>query len=217
MKNLIIFDLFGTLVQTPNPKEVKDLLNEIEEHCHSTPGLYQRWLETSELRDRGYYSTSEEYWKVLGVRERAKATLLYSRTNSYWLDKTREGLLEVLPILRNSGFDIVLCSNAGFETHSILKSSPMYKFFDKVIISADVRALKPEKLMYDLCYTTKEEYKSIYFIGDGGSNELSGASELGLNVMQISELKHDNVKIFRDLGDQYTKIEGLLELAHLLR
>ena len=215
MRKLIIFDLFGTLVQTPNPLEVKGLLDEIEEHARSHQGLYQRWLETSEPRDRGVYSTPQDYWSSIGVQDVEKATLLYSRTNSYWLDKRRSDLHSILENLKNSGYEISLCSNAGFETHNLLKGTDIYKLFNKVVISAEVKALKPEKIMYELCYSDKVAYDIIYFVGDGGSNELSGASALNIKPIQITELRHDGTELFRDLGDQYLKIENLHQLLNL--
>lgn len=74
--------------------------------------------------------------------------LFYSSTNYYWLSKVRPGAIDCLRRLNGIYTNISLCSNAGFETHTLLKNSELYKQFKKIIISADVKSMKPADSMY---------------------------------------------------------------------
>jgi|688.fasta_scaffold94245_4 FMN phosphatase YigB (HAD superfamily) len=206
---LLVFDLFGTLVQTPNPLEVKQLLDEIDINCEGPGDLYKRWVETSELRDKGYFRDSNSYWEYVGVGDTSKATLLYSRTNDYWLSKIRPGAVDYLRDLSVLYKNLTLCSNAGFETQTLLRNSELHRHFKKIIISADVKSMKPDDNMYK--YSIPEEMNPEYkfFIGDGGSQELEGALRNNFIPIQIAELKHDGSSVYRTLGNEFIKIESL--------
>lgn len=205
---LVVFDLFGTLVESPNPIRVKDLLDEIELHAYGEAGLYFRWLSSSDDRDRGLYDTSEEYWEAMKVKDAEKANLLYQRGNSYWLEKIRPGVEELLKLLTSKGFDIALCSNAGFETNNIFKNSRIRSYFNSVVISAEIKSQKPELKMYNEAVGKNRVYSQMFFIGDGGSDELQGAEKAGLKPLQLSEYK-DGKEIYRDLGEVYPMFESI--------
>lgn len=211
---LIVFDLFGTLVETPDPSAVKDLLDEIEIHALGEKGLYQRWLSSSEERDRGMYATPDIYWEAMQVQDATKANLLYQRGNSFWLERLRPGATETLAYLKGEGFDIALCSNAGFETNNIFNNNKIYGFFNRVIISAEVKALKPEAKMYEEALGKDNYYLEKYFIGDGGSDELAGAERSGFTALQLSEYR-EGKEVYRDLAVKYQKIDNLSKLIDL--
>lgn len=213
---LIVFDLFGTIIQTPNPLEVKQLLEEIDQHCGGPGELYQKWLETSDLRDKGHFDDPHSYWDYLGVNDLSKATMLYSRTNDYWLTKIRPGALECLTNLNIKYENITLCSNAGFETHNLLKKSELYKQFKKTVISADVKSLKPEDSMYEYSIPDNLFPDHKFFIGDGGSLELDGAYNNNFKPIQISELKHDGSSVYRMLNNEFTKIDSLDQIELII-
>lgn len=211
---LIVFDLFGTLVESPEPVSVKELLDEIEIHAGGEKGLYQRWLSSSEERDRGTYASPDAYWEAMQVQDATKANLLYQRGNSFWLERLRPGVIETLAHLKDNGFDIVLCSNAGFETNNIFKNNIIYGFFNRVIISAEVKALKPEAKMYEEALGKGNYYLEKYFIGDGGSNELAGAEQNGFTPLHLSEYR-EGKEVYRDLAVKYQNIDNLSKLIEL--
>lgn len=216
-KKLIVFDLFGTLVETPNIREVEDTLNEIEKNCQGEPGLFRRWLETSTERDIGKFNTSDEYWESVKVIDTKKADKLYYKSNSYWLSRERENLEKDLKEIKAMGLDISLCSNAGFEVHSILKELEFYKYFSKISISSEVKSLKPNKEIYLNSIPKKESYSAIIFVGDGGSDELTGAENLGLIPIQISEIKGGETSKFRALNGEYRKVEKIAQLIEIIK
>lgn len=207
---LIIFDLFGTIIETPSKKEVEDLLNKIEKSTNSKKGLYSRWLETSEKRDRGEYKNYKIYWESIGVKDYNKANKIYLEKNKKWLDSFRCNVDEMLAKLDSLGYDLALCSNAGFETYNIIKNNSNFRYFKKLIISAEVKYLKPAKEIYILA-VGKKRYEKVYFVGDGGSSELTGAEKIGLIPVQIAEYINGKEK-FRKIAINCKKIKNLSEL-----
>ena len=91
----------------------------------------------------------------------------------------------------------------------MLKSSELYKQFKKIIISADVKSMKPAGSVYRYSLPEDISPEHKFFIGDGGSQELEGALRNSFTPIQIAELKHDVNSVYRTLENEFTKIQSL--------
>jgi putative hydrolase of the HAD superfamily len=74
----------------------------------------------------------------------------------------------------------------------------MARLFDEAIFSCNVGYAKPNPKIYQICLDALSTTADMaVFVGDGGSNELQGAQEMGLTSIMItgiiSELWPDRI------------------------
>ncbi|ACT02213.1 HAD family hydrolase [Paenibacillus sp. JDR-2] len=92
-------------------------------------------------------------------------------------------ILEMLGQLRLAGIKLCLISNCTPEEVSSWEASGLAAYFDDVIFSYAVNTAKPEPHIYQLaCERIGVSPSDSLFIGDGGSNELTGAINSGLQA-----------------------------------
>ena len=109
----------------------------------------------------------------------------------------------LLRTLREMGLQTAIISNCSSEEVKVLKKSEIYKYFDEVVLSYEVHMKKPDSCIY------KEASKRLgvdsgecIFVGDGGSNELVGARNVGMKAIQAKwytnqyPKKRDNINGF---------------------
>ena len=96
--------------------------------------------------------------------------------------------LEIIPMLtklKEEGISIGLISNCFSEEAEVIRKSMLFPYFDKVCLSYEEGVQKPDEEIYRRCMAglgvAPEE---CIYIGDGGSQELEAARELGMNAMQ---------------------------------
>lgn len=95
---------------------------------------------------------------------------------------------EILPMLkaiRQSNRKIALISNCYSEEVGVIRQSIFVKYFDKLYLSFEQGMQKPDleifkKCIADLHVTANE----CLYIGDGDSNELQAAREIGMTALQ---------------------------------
>ncbi|WP_051359308.1 HAD family hydrolase [Paucisalibacillus globulus] len=94
-------------------------------------------------------------------------------------------IINMLQALRKRNVKIGLISNCTPEEVIGFKDSRLAKLFDDVIFSYKVKQAKPNAEIYlTACQNLKVSPESCLFIGDGGSNELRGASMVGMQSFQ---------------------------------
>ena len=92
-----------------------------------------------------------------------------------------EGMYELVKELKEKGYGIYLLSNASVRQHAYWPKIAVSKFFDGTLISADVRVVKPQPEIYNLClekFGLKAE--ESFFVDDVGAN-IEGAVNCGLS------------------------------------
>jgi putative hydrolase of the HAD superfamily len=123
--------------------------------------------------------------------------------------------LETLAKLKQSGKSLGLTSNADVNEIQGWQDSPLSKYFDSVVFSCNVGYVKPEKEIYIECLEEMRiRPEQALYVGDGGSDELKGAKELGMTtVMTIHVIKHfwpERIARARQYAD--FEIDGVHEL-----
>ena len=94
--------------------------------------------------------------------------------------------METLVRLRNVGVKIGLISNCLADTSKLWPSTSLAPLFDRVLLSYVVGMMKPDPGIYGLaCERLEVEPSDCLFIGDGGSGELTGASNVGMDAVLI--------------------------------
>ena len=195
----VIFDLYGTLVDElwyPRHQEVKyqRMLFELAATLGVRIEDFKRvWSDTSHRQNVGELrpasATLTYVCDVLNVvvskeqLERAAAVRLeYMRLSL----KPRDGVLETLSRLRDASLKTGLISNCISDTSDLWTSTPFAPMFDTVLFSCDVGVKKPDPRIYQLaCERLGVEPSDCLFIGDGGSGELTGATNAGMDAVLI--------------------------------
>src|SRR5690606_1617017 len=91
--------------------------------------------------------------------------------------------IETIVQIKGMGIKVGLISNCAPEEVLEWKNSPLANLFDTVIFSYEVKCAKPNKKIYKIaCENIDVQPEQSFFIGDGGSNELYGARETGLEA-----------------------------------
>ena len=129
-----------------------------------------------------------------------------------------DGVLGTLARIRADGKLLGLISNADVNEIQGWNDSPLNEYFDSVIFSCNVGYMKPEKEIYLRCLRELDvEPEEALYVGDGGSDELRGAKEVGMTtVMTINVIKHfwpERIATARQYAD--FQIDGVHELLAL--
>lgn len=185
----IVFDLFHTLVDPEDfrPKEfhraevVADML-----------GLDKtRFLAYWESTNRQRMSTPRremEYVKdfiaaserVLSASDFDKADAALGRYQDLAILNPREEVVAALKLFKRQGYRLGLLSNTYERDVREWPSSPLAKFFDATAFSHEIGVMKPEPEAYLRILGRLDINPSCCtFVGDGGSQELIGAKNVG--------------------------------------
>lgn len=191
----VYFDLFFTLVNPKyygdrNENDVLGISQLCWENIAENENLYFRRASgivrepadiINEILDKLDMKITENQKKeILELRkERFKKALIEVDNN----------IINTLIKLKKKGLKLCLISNADKIDILYWESSPLSKLFDEVIFSCEIGVLKPNREIYEIALNKTETgvFEGI-FIGDGGSDELKGAKDVGLKTILVSHL-----------------------------
>jgi putative hydrolase of the HAD superfamily len=95
--------------------------------------------------------------------------------------------VDAIRALKRAGLKVGLVSNADAMEIAAWPSCPMADIFDAEVFSCDVGLAKPDPAIYRVCLDMLGlQAGECMFVGDGGSNELVGAREVGLKTVFVS-------------------------------
>ncbi|MFX0073965.1 MAG: HAD family hydrolase, partial [Candidatus Hermodarchaeota archaeon] len=136
----IIFDLFGTLIDSFNAREYKKVLSEMASSL-SLPedSFFDLWNSSFNQRALGTFKTLQESFEFIsnqlnmplnpeGIDQAIKIRLDYSKKTLV----PRNDTLSTLEQLRIKGFKIGLISDCTYEIPSIWERTMLAKYFDNV-------------------------------------------------------------------------------------
>jgi len=227
MKNnieVIFFDLFFTLV-TP---KYNDLRNE-NDVLKITKEEWEKYAEDNELyitRATGKEKSPEKIIEdivekiKIEISDCDKKEILKLREERFKasLIDVNPTIVDVLLDIKKKGKKICLLSNADIIDVMHWEKSPLRDLFDETIFSYEVGCLKPQREIYNIALKKmKVNPEKCIFIGDGGSDELKGAKELGMHTILTGHLlkrdkkQHNEIRKF---ADYY--IENFIEIKDIL-
>lgn len=93
------------------------------------------------------------------------------------------GCIETLDYLKSKGYKLYLVSNGFVEIqHKKLSGAGLYKYFDKLFFSEEIKAHKPSRLFFDTAIkSTNSKKKESIVIGDNFLADIQGAKNAGLH------------------------------------
>jgi len=199
----IFFDLFFTLIvpvysRGRNEYDVLDIsVKEWEKYAEDN--ILYRKRALGKITDEK--EIIEEIIKSLpyDVNQEQKDEILYLRQKRMRqaLQMVDSSIIRTITELHNQGIKIGLISNADRIDRRSWEDSPLYKIFDDAVFSCDVGYLKPDAEIYKLAMTRLNiKAEQAVFVGDGGSNELTGAKNAGMLPIftEYLEKKEESIK-----------------------
>jgi putative hydrolase of the HAD superfamily len=201
----VIFDLFGTLVDSYSYEEYQGVLRQVASVLTIPFNDFRRlWHETAQERNLGTTPTVEanieNICRKFGVQaDDTKIKLAIKIRYDFIADtmKPRQDAVDVLSRLKSQGLRIGLISNCSPETPIIWENTPFPPLFDVALFSASVGIVKPDPRIYQMAIEQlATEPESCLYIGDGSNQELTGALKVGMHPVMIRVDYEDETQIF---------------------
>ena len=133
--------------------------------------------------------------------------------------RPREDAVTTITRLRCDGYRTGLISNAPPEVPSLWQASDLAQLFDVAVFSCAVRLRKPDPAIYQFaCRQLGVPAGACWYVGDGGSRELSGARETGMRVVQLDVFAEDPAEARRLEREPWSgrRMASLAELVVLV-
>lgn len=202
----VIFDLFGTLVDMFPLAEYHSTLSEMASILAvSSEDFTRLWLETVNERFTGVFSTIESNIEHIGqilaipledshITEAVRIRCQFTRR----MFKPRPDTIETLIQFKEVGCKTGLVSDCSSEVPDLWPNTPFISLVDAPIFSCAVGFTKPDPRIYRLvCKRLAVMPQDCLYIGDGGSNELTGASQMGMHTVLIRVPYQDGYDFYR--------------------
>lgn len=156
-----------------------------------------------------FHVTEQQQKEILTLRENRMKGALTS------VDRY---ILKTLTLLHKKDIKLCLISNADKIDCKYWSISPLALIFDEAIFSCDIGILKPDKKIYDYAMQRlKVKPNESIFVGDGGSDELKGAKQAGMQTVFTEYLvKKDEAKARNILSDTDYHIDKFEELVNII-
>jgi putative hydrolase of the HAD superfamily len=190
----VIFDLFGTLIDE-RPQAYAAMMATVARLLGvELDALYEASLADVPNRDIGVYSGVAEQYDVLcqtlkispSPEHLAAAIEEYTNLQGSRL-VPREGVIETLDAIAALGIKRGLISNTAPVISGLWADTVFPANLDVAVLSAEVHIRKPDAGIYLLaCNQLGVRPEDCLYVGDGGSNELTGAANVGMTPVLIA-------------------------------
>ena len=226
----IMFDLFGTLVEVFSFRDHDRMLNEVAGVLSVSSEEFKRqWFQTYPQRATGAMPTIETAIEhccqaletaLAEADIEAAANVRYAFARRALLP--REGAVETLRQLKMEGCRIGLISDCTPDVPHLWTRTPFASLVDAAVFSCAVGVQKPAAKIYHVaCERLDVKPERSVFVGDGGSYELTGATDVGMRAVCLDvdyEDTYVDVDYPSQAGDwQGERISSLTDLLQLLQ
>lgn len=221
----IIFDLFGTLVESYSVKGYNRLITDMASALEvPSEGFSKLWRDTIYERGTGIFRTTKESiryicnkLKISVSDEKIRKCEQIRHENTQKALTPKNGAVDILKSLKVLGYKIGLITNCSAEVPLLWKNMKISHFLDVTIFSASVGMKKPDPQIYNLaCEQLGVDPNECLYIGDGDSNELSGASDLGMDAVMIRDPNELDPYRLVEVDWDGRKIENFIEIMDLI-
>jgi HAD superfamily hydrolase (TIGR01509 family) len=186
MSNLYLFDCFGVVVSDVSTLWMNKHLN-AEQQSYLRKVVY-RQVDCGKMN---FYDSFDIIAEMCGMTK--QDVLDEWNSCAYPMIET----LSLMQQLHEKGGTIALLSNASVEYIDFLFSQfDLYKYFDKLFISAQFRCAKPDREFYEKVLSSLDKtFDNIYFVDDNPQNLIEPAA---MGVKTVLYKNAEQVK--KDLG-----------------
>ncbi len=190
----VFFDLFGTLISHFSKAKHEHFMSEI---CSvlSVPliDFSILWVKTFQDRVTGKFksiddnieSICDELGYEIAEENISQATELHLNFTKEAL-QPKDGAIETLDYLKSLRIKIGLISDCAPDVLKVWQESAFSKYIIDPVFSFDVGIKKPNSKIYKIaCRKLHVNPNNCFYVGDGSSNELSGAESIGIKAILI--------------------------------
>jgi len=197
----IIFDLFGTLVETVTPDAYGTMLAALADDLEvDRDAFVTHWRATLEHRESGRMGGLHDVLRATAHGAGSAPTDAdVARAADRWLQIAKGWLVpradahDALSAVRSAGLKIGLLSNCSVEVPHLWPSFPLGPHFDATGFSCEIGAMKPDRLVYDAVTSALDVAPGrCLFVGDGGARELTGAANVGMTAVLLRVAGEDH-------------------------
>ncbi|QLQ39129.1 HAD family hydrolase [Micromonospora robiginosa] len=218
----VLFDFFGTLTQSVRRGAAHDVIAE-QLGC-STEALVDVLDGSYYARASGFFGDAESTMRwvcaQVGVRpsDAAVRAAVASRHRAVRADtRLRPEAVPVLAALRRRGVRTGLVSDCTHELPAFLPQLAVAPLLDTRVFSVRLGRCKPDPALYlAACHRLGRAPADCLYVGDGGSQELTGAERVGLRAVRLAAPDLAGHMVFnadREWdGPVLTSLTGVLDL-----
>jgi len=220
----VIFDLFGTLVENPEPQGWKGAFDAIAEHLGAEPDeFWTAWGSTFPARMDGSLADDDQVFAgttaSLGLQPSADTLREAARMRADFMRtciRIKDDALDCLDALLAQGMRLALATDCSSGTPTLLDQTPLGKYLPIRAVSAHLGVRKPHPAMYEHVLTALGlPGEECWYVGDGNSEELPGAKRHGMTTVWIDNGERQHHKERFVPGGDHT-IRKLSELPALI-
>jgi putative hydrolase of the HAD superfamily len=205
----VIFDMFETLITHYScPLYFGE---QISADMGITNQEFQAiWKPTDEQRTIGLM-TFEEVIEIILKKHNCYSEELLQRitakrisTKQLCFDNLNPEIVPMLKEIKKSNRKIALISNCFSEEVAPIKQSSLSQYFDKMYLSFEQGMKKPDERIFRKCAEELEvALKECLYIGDGGSDELEAARNVGMTALQAGWYLRQSGQLADGRNDQF--------------
>lgn len=190
----VIFDLFGTLVNTYTQAKFEKLMSELAGLIGADAQAFTKlWVKSSFKRSTGgFASIADTIRHMCGLLDCAASEDQIRQAEELRIRHTQKTMQPrpeaetVLNTLKSRQLGLGLISDCSPEVPGLWQGLPIAKYFDATFFSCQVQMKKPDVRIYRMaCEHLDAEPDSCLYVGDGNSRELWGAQQVGLHPVRI--------------------------------
>ena len=188
----VVFDFFGTLTRSvqrgPQHAEIARALG-----CDPdvVTGVLNRTFRT---RARGAYGSAEATLRWVTEQAGGRplpaqlAAAMPARVNALRADTVlRAEAVGTLTALKELGLATALVSDCTHELPAFLPGLPVAPLLDARVFSVELGVCKPDRRIYlAACDLLGVAPRDCLYVGDGGSQELTGAEAVGMTAVRLA-------------------------------
>lgn len=130
-------------------------------------------------------ASKEVFWGAVleDLKRSEKLPALLNYVNSIPKGKINEDVVKIIKSLKLAGFKLGLVSNETMEGGEKINQTEVSKYFDAILISAEVGLMKPQREMFELLLSKLEIRPEEFIFVDDAEKSLEKADEIGFTPL----------------------------------
>jgi len=220
----VLFDLGGTLIQTPEISEImkqmleaKGILRSFEEITKAVKEAERclgGYKDLPNLREEFWVKWNTEILETLGIHkgQNILATWIFESWWDYAQAKLYPEVMKVLQKLRESGFKLGVVTNGlKSDADKLLPRVGLTDTFDIVVVVDSIGKMKPDKAIFvhALKKLSVKPHEAL-FVGDRIEEDYSGAKNAGIKALLIDRENKTEENV-----DKIRSLEEILEILDM--
>lgn len=221
----VIFDFYGTLTHPVSRQSHEQAVGPVAAFLGvGIDELTDFYRETYDQRATGQWGDLKEAAAEMARRLRPDAefdlselTRVRRESVQHQLWNLRDDAVSTLGTLKGMGLKTGLISDCTHELAMAWPELPVAEHVDVPVFSVVEKVKKPDPLIYRTAIERLDaEPGRIMFVGDGGSNELQGAADMGMTPVWIDDDEAGNAVIYGHRPWEGLRVQALNQVLNLL-